>query len=91
MNFIRNLDDNTRTWVYATLTFIKFSVGVALAAFALGLLEYLFGTEEAYLIAAVAFGLYLAVSMSIFSAKSKVREEQRMEAEVLRRLRQNDN
>ena len=86
MNIIRNLNDNARTWAYAIISLLKFTAGVFAVVIALRVLEYFYGYENAWIIFACGMGVYIAITMSFFTAKSKVANEQRQEREIIRRL-----
>jgi|TARA_B110000503_G_scaffold97998_1_gene146929 hypothetical protein len=87
-NIIRNFNKTTRTAVYTVGYIIIFVLFVSTVVFAIEILSTYVGEGTASMIAFGILGVYLVVSMALFSARNRVRDETYTEQEVIRRLQE---
>lgn len=86
MNMIRNLNDNTRTVVYAAINFVLIVCGITAFIVLMEVLSYYFGDDAVFAITILGFGIGIVGMMSWMAASSKVSEENHYEREIQRRL-----
>lgn len=86
MNMIRNLNDNTRTVVYAAGYFAATTVGIGAVIALLQVASHYFGEDQVFALSMFGLFVYIVGMMSWFSAKSRVSDEARIEREVQRKL-----
>ena len=87
LNFIRNLSDGTRIYVYAfgyVAAFMLFIGGLTLIVDVIQ--TYSSDPEFVLMGGVIIFFIYMIVSFAISSAKSKVRDEVRREREIINKM-----
>jgi hypothetical protein len=87
LNFIRNLSDSTRIYVYAfgyVAAFMLFIGGLTLIVDVIQ--TYSSDPEFVLMGGVIIFFIYMIVSFAISSAKSKVRDEIRREREIINKM-----
>ena len=87
LNFIRNLSDGTRIYVYAfgyVAAFMLFIGGLTLIVDVIQ--TYSSDPEFVLMGGVIIFFIYMIVSFAISSAKSKVRDEARREREIINKM-----
>ena len=95
MKNIRNLNDKSRTTVYtvgyAFAFVISFVIFVTLIVFAIEMIARYVGEDAAWMLVFGSVAAYFVISMSVFNARNRVRDENELERQVLRRLQAQDD
>jgi|TARA_B110000908_G_C10197881_1_gene423872 O-antigen/teichoic acid export membrane protein len=91
MKNIRNLNDKSRTTVYTVGYAFAFVIFVTLIVFAIEMIARYVGEDAAWMLVFGSVAVYFVISMSVFNARNRVRDENELERQVLRRLQAQDD